>query len=166
MTAQFWQLIWRSWAPLNIKFFLWLASQNHCWTADRLARRGMQHNPVCGLCSQEDETLHHILVGCTFSRVTWHEVVSWCRLPMPTPDGTVTFFSWWSDAAAAAPHCLRKGFASLVIITSWAIWKHRNAIIFEAAQPSHTQLLSSIKDEARRWGRAGAKGLAAIIPVT
>uniref|UniRef100_A0A453KP79 Reverse transcriptase zinc-binding domain-containing protein n=1 Tax=Aegilops tauschii subsp. strangulata TaxID=200361 RepID=A0A453KP79_AEGTS len=42
-TAPFWKLIWRSWAPLNVKFFLWLASQNRCWTADRLARRGLPH---------------------------------------------------------------------------------------------------------------------------
>ena len=61
------------------------------------------------------------------------------------------FFSWWSDAVAAAPNFLRKGFASLAIITAWAIWKQRNAIIFDNAQPSHAQLLTSIKDEARRW---------------
>jgi hypothetical protein len=27
-TVVFWKLIWRSWATLNVKFFLWLASQN------------------------------------------------------------------------------------------------------------------------------------------
>uniref|UniRef100_A0A453FCJ1 Reverse transcriptase zinc-binding domain-containing protein n=1 Tax=Aegilops tauschii subsp. strangulata TaxID=200361 RepID=A0A453FCJ1_AEGTS len=56
-TAPFWKIIWRSWAPLNVKFFLWLASQNRCWTADRLAKRGLQHPPVCCLCSQEEESL-------------------------------------------------------------------------------------------------------------
>jgi hypothetical protein len=35
--------IWKSWAPPKCKFFLWLASLNRCWTADRLARRGLEH---------------------------------------------------------------------------------------------------------------------------
>uniref|UniRef100_A0A453GKT0 Reverse transcriptase zinc-binding domain-containing protein n=1 Tax=Aegilops tauschii subsp. strangulata TaxID=200361 RepID=A0A453GKT0_AEGTS len=36
-----WCLTWKSWAPLRIKIFLWLAFQGRCWTADRLARRGL-----------------------------------------------------------------------------------------------------------------------------
>jgi hypothetical protein len=35
--------IWRSRAPPNCKVFLWLASRNRCWTADRLSRRGLPH---------------------------------------------------------------------------------------------------------------------------
>uniref|UniRef100_A0A453KNY5 Reverse transcriptase zinc-binding domain-containing protein n=1 Tax=Aegilops tauschii subsp. strangulata TaxID=200361 RepID=A0A453KNY5_AEGTS len=62
-------------APLNVKFFLWLASQNRCWTADRLARRGLPHPAACQFCDQDDETLHHILAGCVFARITWHEVL-------------------------------------------------------------------------------------------
>lgn len=29
--------VWKSWAPLNCKMFMWLASHNRCWTTDRLA---------------------------------------------------------------------------------------------------------------------------------
>jgi hypothetical protein len=35
--------IWKSWAPGKCKFFMWLVEHNKCWTADRLARRGMDH---------------------------------------------------------------------------------------------------------------------------
>lgn len=35
--------LWKSWAPLRVKVFLWLAILNRCWTAHRLARRGMPH---------------------------------------------------------------------------------------------------------------------------
>lgn len=31
--APFWWLIWKSWAPQNAKFFLWLAAMERCWTA-------------------------------------------------------------------------------------------------------------------------------------
>jgi hypothetical protein len=39
--------IWRTWAPQKCKFFIWLASLNKCWTADRLARRGLDHPDKC-----------------------------------------------------------------------------------------------------------------------
>jgi len=38
-----WKRIWKSWAPLKCKFFVSLAINNRCWTADRLAKRGMPH---------------------------------------------------------------------------------------------------------------------------
>jgi len=34
-----WRRIWKSWAPLRCKFFLWLAIRQRIWTADRLAKR-------------------------------------------------------------------------------------------------------------------------------
>jgi len=33
--------IWKTWAPGKCRFFLWLVAHNRCWTADRLARRGL-----------------------------------------------------------------------------------------------------------------------------
>ena len=75
------------------------------------------------------------------------------------------FFDWWSDNTLAAPSHFRKGFASLTIITAWAIWNHRNTIIFDGAQPSTSELLDAIKAEAKRWARAGVKGLDRIVPV-
>jgi hypothetical protein len=59
--------IWRTQAPPRCKFFTWLASLNRCWTADRLARQGLDHPLQCLLCDQEEETIHHIMVGCVFS---------------------------------------------------------------------------------------------------
>lgn len=73
-----WRTTWKTWAPLNIKVFHWLVSLDLCWTSDRLARRGIPHEPRCVLCFQEDETLQHLLVGCVLARITWHAILSWC----------------------------------------------------------------------------------------
>ncbi|XBH58357.1 hypothetical protein VPH35_079809 [Triticum aestivum] len=89
-----WKLIWRSWAPPRVKFFHWLACQDRCWTAERLARRGLQHHPRCLLCDQEPETIKHLMLVCPFARHTWHEILAWLRLPAPTPEHDDSIMDW------------------------------------------------------------------------
>ena len=48
-----WRRIWKSWAPLRCKFFLWLAIKQRIWTADRLTKWGLPHQAACPLCDQE-----------------------------------------------------------------------------------------------------------------
>jgi hypothetical protein len=44
--------VWRSRAPYGCKFFMWTASWDHRWTADRLLRRRLPHPAACPLCDQ------------------------------------------------------------------------------------------------------------------
>lgn len=67
---------WKSRAPLQCRFFTWLALRNRCWTSDRLARRGLDHQEACPLCDQEEETINHLLLECVFTREVWAAV---CR---------------------------------------------------------------------------------------
>jgi hypothetical protein len=60
--------IWKTWALPKCCFFIWLVAQNRLWTADRLAKRGLIHPEKCPFCDQEDETIDHLLVTCSFSR--------------------------------------------------------------------------------------------------
>jgi hypothetical protein len=50
---------------------MWLVTHNKCWTADRLARRGLPHPENCPLCDQEEETIDHLLVHCVFAIEFW-----------------------------------------------------------------------------------------------
>jgi len=63
-----WRRIWKSWAPLHCKFFLWLAIKQRIWTTGRLAKRGLPHQAACPLCDQEQETSQHLLLTCVFTR--------------------------------------------------------------------------------------------------
>lgn len=82
------------------------------------------------------------------------------------PDGSTAFFTWWSDSIDSTPKGLCKGIGTIIILTAWLLWKHRNACIFDGAQPSNMELIRDIKLEAWLWARAGATGLANIHPVT
>ncbi|XBH98888.1 hypothetical protein VPH35_128336 [Triticum aestivum] len=143
------------------KIFIWLATQDRCWTVARRARHGLSDNPTRVFCDQTLETIDHLLAGCPFSRAVWHSTLAACRLKVDIPTPTSRFIEWWSSAVASSPPSLRKGVASLGILVAWSIWKHRNAVIFDAAAPSYDRLTQSILDEAHTWALAGARGLAA-----
>ena len=53
----------------------------------------------------------------------------------------------------------KKGVNSIIILGAWLIWKHRNACVFEGAEPSTASLLRAFDEERHLWCLAGAKGL-------
>uniref|UniRef100_A0A0A9C8D1 Reverse transcriptase zinc-binding domain-containing protein n=1 Tax=Arundo donax TaxID=35708 RepID=A0A0A9C8D1_ARUDO len=53
---------------------MWLACHNRCWTANRLARRGLPHPDHCPLCDQADESITHLLVNCVVARQIWFQL--------------------------------------------------------------------------------------------
>ena len=160
----YWWLTWRTWAPLWVKIFFWLALRDRCWKVERLARHGLPHGSVCLLCDQATETMAHLLSGCPFSRQVWYDSLAWCRLPASTPTADTPFIDWLAASAATIPACLRRGFTTLALLIAWEIWKQRNACIFNAAQPSISKTVVTIREEARGWAHAGARGLGLILP--
>ena len=166
MCCDAWKLIWKSWAPPKVKFFLWLANQDRCWMADRLVRRGLQHPPRCPLCDQAPETIRHLLLECPFSRQAWHEILAWLRLTTSAPTNEASLKDWWQQARQDTPKSLRKGLASIALLMPWMIWKHRNECVFDDNLPSIHSLINKVKEEAALWARAGAAGLRAILPRT
>jgi hypothetical protein len=61
------------------------------------------------------------------------------------------------------PRQLRKGTSSLIMLTVWWIWKHRNAAIFDNTHLSVASLVGDIKAKARQWVGAGARGLCQLL---
>jgi hypothetical protein len=128
--------IWKSWAPPRCKFFLWLASLNRCWTADHLARRGLDHLLHCMFYDQEEETIQHILVGCVFSKEIWFRVLSMAGLQRCTPmTGVQNFQEWWQAVERMVPKQVRGGLNLLISLVLWYLWKHCNACVLRGFPP-------------------------------
>jgi hypothetical protein len=159
-----WERIWKSWAPGKCKFFLWLATHNKCWTADRLAMRGLAHPEHCPLCDQEEETIDHLLLSCVFSCQIWFYVLEKFGLQAlaPQPDEH-SFEEWWDQVSRRIPVQVSKGLNSIVILVAWSLWNHRNRCVFDGVQPNLSTLLSNIKDEQHVWELAGARGVAHLL---
>jgi hypothetical protein len=142
---------------------MWLVAHNRCWTADRLARRGLQHPDKCLLCDQEDENIQHLLIGCVVARQFWYSLLHSVGLSQLSPAvNDSPFDAWWERVAAAVTGDVQRGLNSLIILGAWCIWKHRNNCVFNGASPSVASMLSMARDEAHLWTLAGAKGLASL----
>lgn len=87
-----WKRVWKSWAPPNCRFFVWLAI-NKCWMSDRLAKRGLPHQSACPFCDQAGETINHILSACVFSMEVWTVVLTKLRLNAAPPIPSSRFCS-------------------------------------------------------------------------
>jgi hypothetical protein len=114
-------LVWKTWAPPKCWFFLWLAANKRCWTANRLAKRGLDS---CLLCDQEAETLDHILVSCVFTRVFWFNLLKPFGFERLVPQlGLSSFMIWWEQISGTITGLPGKGLNSLVALGVWIVWK-------------------------------------------
>jgi hypothetical protein len=101
--------LWKASALLKVKLFFWLALHGRIWRADRRKRRGLQDSAECALCSQDHETVDHLLVSCVFVRELWHRLLlSFCWDGF-VPALEARLSDWWFDVRRQVPKELRKG---------------------------------------------------------
>jgi hypothetical protein len=159
-----WKRIRKTWAPANCKFFfIWLVINNHCWTSDRLAKRGLPHQSACPFCDQALERINHLLSSCVLAREVWTSMLHGLGLGVLPPDHVARLKSWWGHAANSLPKVGRKGFNSLVILVCWELWKHRNACVFEKIRPDAQVVFQSVVAEGHLWCLARAKALQELV---
>lgn len=125
---------------MRCRFFAWLALRNMCWTPDRLARRGLDHQERCPFYDQEEESMVHIMLQCIFTKEVW---TSWILT-----SGS-TLVEWCNDKNES--NLCKKDIRALMILVMWELWKHRNRIVFEGATPSTKYVTKRIANEGRVW---------------
>lgn len=121
-------LIWKTWAPLWVKVFLWLAFKKRLWTNDRRARHGLDAQVECFLCDQVRESIDHLLSCCPFTREVWFHVLAALGKQLPATQRST--IAWWRRIRALWQGNNRKGADTLFALVSWQLWKTRNARCF------------------------------------
>jgi hypothetical protein len=159
------KVVWKAWATPKAKHHAWLTLQNRLWTADRLRKRNWENCGFCPLCKQTEETNNHIFVHCRFTPRIWELLKDWLGIQgiHPRQWGGLDIQEWWSSMAEG-PSMHRKGLATLTLLTVWEIWQEQNARVFRNKPSPTFVLLDKIKNEARLWVLAGAKGLGNLMP--
>jgi hypothetical protein len=105
------KLLWKTWAPLRVKLFLWLAFRRRVWTADRRIRHGLDTGRTCKLC--EDETCDHILFRCSYSLQVWWAILHNLSIARTTATTGMNLPRWWNSLHVQLPPSKRKGFDTL-----------------------------------------------------
>jgi len=159
-----WEKIWKSWAPSKCRFFLWTVVHKKCWTADRLARKGLNHPAACPLCDQAGETIDHLLVSCVFSRQVWFTVLQGLGLQaLALQVVDLSFEDWWTNVSNRVTGQVQKGLDSIIILGAWSIWKHRNSCVFDGVTPNLPSVVATIQEEMHQWSVAGAQGVSHLL---
>ena len=150
--------IWEAKAPLKCKIFQWLAIRGRLWTTVRRAKHGLQEVPnACFVCLQELDSVEHILIKCAYAREVWHRSFCDAGLPDLAPTVEDELGNWWLRVRVRFQGKEQRQFDSRVILTSWMLWKHRNARAFNNVKlfASPMELVHRIKEEASLWELAG-----------
>ncbi|CAN6343306.1 unnamed protein product [Urochloa humidicola] len=155
--------IWNAWAPLKVKFFVWLAANRRIWTADRRHRLGLQDWTACKLCDQEQESVEHLFITCPYTRAVWHAVLALLGPAYRQPSDQNSMLEWWWQFRRG--HCAvkQKGLDSIFMLVTWCVWKERNGRTFSnGTARTESMLVEAIVQEGQLWASAGAKSLAAV----
>lgn len=115
------RLIWKTWAPLRVKIFLWLAFRRRHWTANRRRRHRLDARDSCCLCDQEPETIDHIIATCSFTKELWHHIIHTLGRQMPQPQPQPTVRRWWRRLRALWNRESHDGMDSLFALVSWQV---------------------------------------------
>lgn len=134
-------------------------AHNKCWTTDRLAKRGLTQSLLCPLCDQQDETINHILVSCSFVRQFWFDLLR----PFGLQDFHLGLDMDDFDLFGVLIVVGYVGFAAkaMILWSFWVhgLWKHRNSVVFHGTPPNLVVAVQLAREEVLLWSLAGAKGI-------
>jgi hypothetical protein len=96
-----------------------------------------------------EETAAHICLQCVFAQQLWVLIHAWTDGLVAVPNADRTLESWWNDFVCAAAKEDRRKVATLMIYTTWNLWKERNRSVFDRALLPPLTILSLIKEEVK-----------------
>ena len=132
---------------------MWLIANNRCWSAGRLAERGLPHHECCILCDQEEETIDHLMLACVFAQI-WFSLLRLVGLQSLVHNLTKHPLSGGQMLCRVSGQ-VKKGLNMIVILGAWSIWIHHNHYVFHGIIPSLTMVLTSAREELHLWSVAG-----------
>lgn len=66
--------LWKWHLRLKVKCFTWLMLENKIMTWDNVVKRGGVVLNICGLCTEGDKSVDHLLVSYYFTKQVWWQV--------------------------------------------------------------------------------------------
>jgi len=147
--------VWKKIAPPKVEFMLWLALLGKLNTRDMLVKKGIleQQANLCSFCSEQPETIDHILLHCHFSWQVWCNVAQGLRIQIERQITFRQFYEVWMDQNYY--HSLRKKLhIATFFAVSWSLWNERNKKNFEQQEVNFDMLCHQIRWRIIWWSKA------------
>jgi hypothetical protein len=115
--------LWKIKVPLKIRIFMWFLHKKVILNKDNLAKRRWTGCTKCVYCGLP-ETIDHLFISCSFSRLVWRVVHFTFNIPPPTNVNNL-FRNWLNGIDKQTKARIRVGVCALV----WEIWNCRNNVV-------------------------------------
>ncbi|KAK8975405.1 hypothetical protein V6N11_057499 [Hibiscus sabdariffa] len=129
--------LWSLDLPAKIKIACWRFCNNYIPTAINLINRRVNVSPLCTLCTNEPETVEHIIKECTFSK----QVFSVLHLDFSLVSAENRWLQWLSHLFEQFSESER----ILFVLTIWALWFYRNRKLHENYNQSPKDLAGFVQ---------------------
>ncbi|MCH83704.1 glutamate-gated kainate-type ion channel receptor subunit GluR5 [Trifolium medium] len=138
--------VWRPLIPLRLSILAWRLFKNRLPTKENLRRRGIKINSsifCVGGCG-EMESEEHLFFNCPILSMAWREIVKWLGIPVAFVNGGYEHYLMFKGLISSITKIKeRLGILWLSIVD--AIWKARNAMIFNNADFNLEKVVEGIK---------------------
>ncbi|KAL6566692.1 hypothetical protein OROMI_015096 [Orobanche minor] len=120
-----WRWIWNIDLPEKIKVFLWKCAKNILPVKANLTKRGVNVDPICPRCGENEETVQHALRDCPWSSFLWQ--ISPLRFGGKLLQHGTHMTEWFSEVLKIQCKDSKRLFGALL----WTLWGARNKLIFD-----------------------------------
>ena len=118
---------------------------------DRLRTRGLLIKDGCLMCSEENETLNHILFLCPLARQVW-------ALTLMQSSDIGFIDSMFTNMNHVMSNCQNMNLSCILRSISpwiiWTLWKNRNKTLFEGAGSVSHYIVEKAYEECNLWIKA------------
>ena len=108
---------------------------------DQLKRRGWTLAHRCFLCLVEEESIDHILIHCSKTKVLWELIFALFRVLWVLPLLVKETLLGWKGSFVGKKHL--KVWKATPLCLFWTVWKKRNRIAFKNGEFSGQRLKNS-----------------------
>ena len=125
-------IIWSSCAPPKVGFFAWKASWGKILTLDQLKKRRWSLPNRCFLCCVAKETIDHLLIHCTKTKVLWHLLFTLFSVLWVLPSSVKEVLLVWHGSFVGKKR--RKVWRAAPLCLFWMVWKEKNILKLRSSQ--------------------------------
>ena len=150
------QLIWKLKIPPKAAIFTQRLIKDRLPTRANLHRRNVDlQEYVCPLCHIEQEEAGHLFFHCNQTIGLWWESLRWIQAIGALPSSPASHFSLFCDDFVVGRNQSR--WCGWWIALTFAIWKHRNLLIFQGIPFVSSKVMDDALFLAWSWSKARDK---------